>query len=508
MKTFKTGLMMTVLMATLVAAHAQTDATKGNAHRLRYKVVDLGTFGGPNSYYFLPFGPSVSRSGAVVGGADTTEPDPDYPSCFGNACLTVHAFRWRHGKLKDLGTLPNGANSGAIYINDSGLIAGFGDDGLVDPFTGTPDLVPLAWQRGKIIEIGTFGGSFGFPNAINNRGEIIGVALNDVPDDFSMLGSGPTETRAFLWRDGSLKDLGTLGGPDAWAAYTNEQGQIAGWSYTDSAPNPTTGVPTQHPYLWDKGRMRDLGTLGGTLAVVGSFASPGGGALNNRGQVAGTSNLTGDVNWHPFLWSQGRMVDLGTLGGANGEAYWINDSGDVVGRADIPGSTNHHAFLWRKGKMLDLGAAPGWPCSTAEVINARGEVIIDTGICGVGGGPGYLWRDGVSYELNTLVPADTPFFIGDLFFINDRGEIAAVGVLPNGNIHDLLLTPCGGRDHDGECSDDDRARASVSPVIAASTAARAAASAQARYLLTARAAAAVWRARPAPRLGTPNAPTH
>jgi probable HAF family extracellular repeat protein len=135
------------------------------------------------------------------------------------------------------------------------------------------------------------------------------------------------------------------------------------------------------------------------------------------------------------------MTDLGTLGGPNGEAYWINDNGDVVGRADIAGSSGHHAFLWRRGKMIDLGAAPGWPCSTAYAVNIRGEVIIDTGICGKGGGPAMVWRNGKAYDLNTLIPAGSQFFIADVFSINDRGEIAVVGVLPNGDIHDLLLIP-------------------------------------------------------------------
>ena len=119
------------------------------------------------------------------------------------------------------------------------------------------------------------------------------------------------------------------------------------------------------------------------------------------------------------------------------------DIGHVAGRADIAGGTVHHAFLWRWGKMLDLGEAPGWPCSTAVAVNVRVEVIIDTGICSVGGGPGMVWRDGETYNLNSLVPAGTEFFIGDVFSINDRGEIAAAGVLPNGDIHDLLLVPDG-----------------------------------------------------------------
>lgn len=421
--------------------HPQDSTIASPAKHPHYRLVDVGTFGGPNSYYFLPHGTEVSLGGNVVGAADTTAPDTDNP-CFGNACLAVHAFECNRGLLKDLGVLPGGTNSAAIYLNDSGVIAGFGDNGRVDPITGTPDLVAVAWDRGNMIEIGTFGGSFSFPNAINQRGEIVGVALDATPDDFSMMGLG-TRTHAFLWRNGNLRDLGTMGGTDAWAAYTNDRGQVAGWSYTTTAVNVTTGLPTQHPFIWQDGHFRDLGTLGGTSAIVGGFGGgvPGGGAINNRGQVAGTSNLSGDATWHPYLWSDGKMTDLGTLGGPNGEAYWINNNGDVVGRADVAGSSNHRAFLWRGGKMIDLGAAPGWPCSTAVAVNVRSDVIIDTGICGVGGGPGLLWHDGTAYDLNSLIYGGTQFFIGDVFAINDRGEIAAVGVLPNGDIHDLLLVP-------------------------------------------------------------------
>ena len=88
------------------------------------------------------------------------------------------------------------------------------------------------------------------------------------------------------------------------------------------------------------------------LGVLPGFATGRATAINNQGQIVRWCETTNDVS-HGFLWENGRMKDLGTFGGSESLAEGINNSGEIVGAFISNGK--RRAFLWQHGKMLDLG---------------------------------------------------------------------------------------------------------------------------------------------------------
>ena len=435
--------MKSLLIAVTVLVVALALPVEVTAQSTRYKLIDLGTFGGPNSFLPGQFPPAqdLNNGGTVAGAADTTMPDPN---CFFD-CFVFHAFRWQNGHLTDLGVLPGGSVSSAVWISASGLILGNADNGEIDPLTHGLENRGVLWKHGQITNLGTLGGNNSFPSSVNNGGQVVGGAANAIPDPYPVFIGAGQQSRAFLWQNGAMEDLGTLGGPDAAASFVNDRGQIAGVSFTDSTANASTGLPTIHPFLWQNGIMQDLGSFGG-LGSMGNFSngiSPEVNHLNSRGEVAGTSPLAGDQTYHAFLWN-GTLTDLGTLGGDNSKAYWVNDAGDVVGEADLPGSQTHDAFLWKNGVMTDLGSVGSDPCSNAYVINSKGQIVGESTNCHGVGLHAFLWQNGgPMIDLNTFVPPGADLQVHNPVYINDRGEITAIGLLPSGDQHAVLLIPCG-----------------------------------------------------------------
>lgn len=318
----------------------------------------------------------------------------------------------------------------------------------------------------------------------------VGRYLNDEPRVTVNVTASGGVSRAFLWEDGRLRELGTPGGGFSAGFGVSERGHVAGRAQTASG--------AIHASVWYGGTMTDLGTLGGPDSE--------GIDVNSRGQVAGLS-ATADGRTRAVLWHRGEARDLGTLGGPNARANGVNDRGEVVGRSETtrvdPGTGRviQRAYVWRNGKMRDLGVLPGAPCTPSfppvggvvlcsvgiaiadkgyiagwaqgadgvdhavrwnkdrEIedlgfpvgfaaargfgVNSSGEVVGDAfPSAGTGGTPrAIVSRDGERpFDLNTLIPAGSGWVLTGARGINNRGQIAGHGLL-NGQPHAFLLTP-------------------------------------------------------------------
>jgi probable HAF family extracellular repeat protein len=484
MNSQKSCLTATLLLAALalpVRPGAQEhDKQEQDQKHTNYKLVDVGTFGGPASG--VAFNSVVLNSrGMVVGAAATPTLAPAHFNPFpcGPNPFVYHGFEWQNDVVSDLGALPGTDNcSNAQWINEKGDLAGNSENGEIDPLTGVTEIRAVLWKDGRIRNLGTLGGNHSAASTMNNRGQVVGFAQNNIPDIYSLFdylilflpgdipcSSCGTETRAFLWQQGQMLDLGTLGGPDAWANAINDRGQIVGFSYTDLTPIASTGLPTIAPFLWDDGKMVNLGSFGGHNGQAA--------LINNRGQVLGASNLPGDQSSHFFIWERGKLTDLSTPqpAGSMTVANWIDDSGEVVGALDTPGTGQLHAARWINGVLTDLGTLPGDCASEAFTSNSRGQIGGVSISCDGNTWHAFLWEKGSIVDLNTRIPSNSSLQLVYAVGINDQGEIAGNGVPPGVSTapptqdtmsHAFVLIPCDGDNADGEdCQHGDEGGAAV-----------------------------------------------
>lgn len=179
-------------------------------------------------------------------------------------------------------------------------------------------------------------------------------------------------------------------------------------------------------------------------------------AANSAGQVVGI----GQRDFVPRLWQNGVVTTLPTLPESpKAIATDINEQGIIVGYAhphDEEG-TKAQAVMWKNGEIIRLGTFAGG-ASRAGSINSRGEITgaSRTDICpareggGGGGGRGrdhipyceehgFLYKNGVMTDINTLISPRHNIVLKAASGINDKGEILAVGNHVGNNNEQLLF---------------------------------------------------------------------
>ncbi len=302
--------------------------------------------------------------------------------------------------------------------------------------TVIPDAYPVVTDinsSGEVVGYGGYGESGGFIYSNGNFTSLGGLT----PSGINNVGqvTGQVGGQAAIYSNGSIQDLGFLHGPysEGYGPYSgglgiNDSGQVTGysWAYTQYP-----GQPPVHAFLYSNGSMMDLGTLGSPQAGSGVPFSIGN-AINNLGQVTGLTQTKTDWDPTAFLYSNGVMQDIGTLGGTYSEGTAINDEGQVVGSSGGKGNGQDLAFLYSNGSMHDLGTLGGGLFSSASGINDSGEVVgvSDTGANnGFAGTDAFVYIDGSMYNLNGLIGnADSAVWLTSAIAINDQGQIVAYGI--------------------------------------------------------------------------------
>lgn len=293
-----------------------------------------------------------------------------------------------------------------------------------------------ATTRYTITDLGSLGGGVTDATAINASGQVTGN---------STLNAGGS--RAFVWSNGKMTDLGTLpGGGSSKGREINSSAEVAGMA-TDSGD-------IAHPALWKGTSITAFRPGSGPLAIndSGQFIGRCGVnvcevsngtqtalpvppdfiicepvAINNNGQVLGTCELSnGEDESQAVVWTNGTPTVLGTLGGSQVTATAINNHGQVTGTA-VTSTGALDGFVWSNGTITDLG-----PTFSPAAINDNGVIVggqlIDSG--------------GTLHNLNNLIPAGSGYQIQSATGINDNGQIVANATdTATGQTHALLLTP-------------------------------------------------------------------
>ncbi|HEY1881693.1 MAG TPA: hypothetical protein VGG51_01470 [Candidatus Cybelea sp.] len=336
-----------------------------------------------------------------------------------------------------------GTNSAANTIDSRGQAMG------TSFLSGNTTMHAALWRRSGVTDLGTLGG----PNSAvewpveNDAGYVSGIAETSMKDplgestswschDFLPDGGSSGDTcLGFIWRDGKMLRLPTLGGNNGYGAGMN-QDEVAGWAETKK--HDSTCVAPQVlqflPATWNA-RTRKATAL--PTLTVGGKTDPDGAAtaINHWGEVVGISGICDQAVGrftarHAVLWRHHKPLALKTIGGRSWNTPTpINDRGQIVGflnrrgKADRHGQPDFVSVIWTNpnSRPTQIGTLSGDSLSEPTSIDNRGDVL---GVS-IPSSDVYLWQNGSLTDLTKLLAQAYPQLrLVSVGGISDRGEIA------------------------------------------------------------------------------------
>lgn len=323
------------------------------------------------------------------------------------AAADASASRPRY-RIEALDLLPGNRYGGATAINNAGAVVGWSASG---DFGGPRQA--FLWRDGRLQNLGSLGGGYSEALGLNERGDVVGQSSN-----------AAGRKRPFLWRDGHMQDVAaSLGAGEGRALDVNAAGQVVG-DFNDDA------------FHFDGERSRQLELGFSSLAT----------AINDEGVIVGGGWNGG---FKPFVLRQGAFSWLPTPAdptgyGADADHYAqdINQSGQVLVNRSADYDHWAGAYVWNRDHYEDTFFAAGG----AWDMNGRGWVVGASATFDDEWGD-YTWepalyREGGAYLLESLLrPADAGRWeLNEARGINDAGQIVGSGWY-DGALRPYVATP-------------------------------------------------------------------
>jgi MYXO-CTERM domain-containing protein len=294
-------------------------------------------------------------------------------------------------------------------LSDSGTVVGYSA-------LGAAGTAPFSWSTGNLVSLGMPAGfDRAFANSVGATGTIVGGART----------SDGSSSKALRWTNGTMFELGGLGGDHAAALGINDLGRIVGYA---SLP----GNAVHRAVFWRGSTATPLLAptwAGQTIAYD----------INASGQIVGLASSS--TFTRPMTWLGGLAIPLPLPAGVQvGTAVAINGPGEIVGAYALDSTGLRYApVIWRAGQLVHMGSLGSSEYALPAGINDAGHVV---GSARAGSQmTGFLWQDGAMHDLRTLLT--TPFAgvqITGANAINASGQIAATALI-GGSETAVLLTP-------------------------------------------------------------------